>query len=134
MERLTETYYDDFGIKHSKIKDNIDRKTYRSYTWTPQEIANDKLAEFEDFMENLGLEDLEELEHIIGYPRFIDGYNEQGKEVNKIEFVTYKESFDEVFDKNKKLKQEMKVLIKKLKENKILQISLSKEKVLISLG
>lgn len=51
MERLTETYYDEFGIKHSKIKDDIDRKTYRSYTWTPQEIANDKLAEFEDFME-----------------------------------------------------------------------------------
>ena len=52
MERLTETYYDEFGIKHTKIKENVDKKTYRSYTWTPQEIANDKLAEFEDFMEN----------------------------------------------------------------------------------
>ena len=51
MDRLTETYFDEFGIKHAKLKDNIGKKTHRSYTWTPQEIANEKLAELEDFME-----------------------------------------------------------------------------------
>ena len=69
-----------------------------------------KVCEFEDFMESLGLEDLEELEHLIGYPRFVDGYDEQGNEINRTEFVTYKESFNEVFEKNKKLKQENRVL------------------------
>lgn len=76
-----------------------------------------KLAEFEDFMESLGCEELEELEHLIGYPRLIDGYDEQGKEINRTEFVTYKESFNEAFDKNKKLKQENKAL--KSKWNKL---------------
>jgi len=51
MDRLTEIYFDEFGIKHARLKDNISKKTYRSYTWTPQEIANEKLAELEDFME-----------------------------------------------------------------------------------
>lgn len=51
MDRLTEIYFDEFGIKHARLKDNIAKKTYRSYTWTPQEIANEKLAELEDFME-----------------------------------------------------------------------------------
>lgn len=51
MDRLTENYYDEFGIKHTKLKDNIDVKTFRSYTFSPQEIANEKLAELEDFME-----------------------------------------------------------------------------------
>lgn len=51
MDRLTEIYFDEFGIKHTRLKDNIAKKTYRSYTFTPQEIANEKLAELEDFME-----------------------------------------------------------------------------------
>lgn len=51
MDRLTEIYFDEFGIKHAKLKDNIAKKTYRSYTFTPQEIANEKLSELEDFME-----------------------------------------------------------------------------------
>ena len=79
----------------------------------------DKVAEFEDFMESLGCEELEQLEHLIGYPRFVDGYDEQGNRINKIEFITYKESFNEVFDKNKKLKQEnqsLKDRWQKLKE------------------
>jgi hypothetical protein len=72
----------------------------------PLLFAMEKLAEFEDFIEEQGFESLEELEHLIGYPVFKDGYDEQGNEINKIEFATYKKSFEEVFDKNKKLKQE----------------------------
>ena len=61
-------------------------------------------------MESLGLEELEELEHLIGYPRFVAGYDEQGNEINRTEFITYKQSFNEVLDKNKKLKQENQAL------------------------
>lgn len=67
-------------------------------------------TEFEDFMKEQGFESLEELERLIGYPVFKDGYDEQGNEINKIEFTTYKKSFEEVFDKNKKLKQENQAL------------------------
>lgn len=61
MSRLTENYYDEFGIKHTKLKDNIGRKTFRSYTWTPQEIANEKLAEFEDFLDKYNIKCVSDL-------------------------------------------------------------------------
>ena len=69
-----------------------------------------KLAQFEDFMEEHRFKSLEELEYLIGYPVFEDGYDEQDNEINKIEFTTYKKSFEETFDKNKKLKQENQAL------------------------
>lgn len=89
---------------------------------TTENVSKDiylKFAEFEDFMESFGCEELEEIEHLIGYPRFVDGYDEQENEINRIEFITYKESFNEVFDKNKKLNQEnqaLKTRWQKLKE------------------
>lgn len=72
--------------------------------------AIDKLAEYEDFMENLGLENLEELEHIIGFPRFVDGYDKDGKEINKIEFVRYKDELESQIKDKKKLMETLLIL------------------------
>ena len=106
MERLTK--------KISKtIQDKYSLGSYLYYDFANADDTNkllNKLGKFEDFMESLGCEELEQLEHLIGYPRFVDGYDEQGNEINRTEFVTYKESFNEVFEKNKKLKQEKQAL------------------------
>lgn len=118
MERLT--------IKHNFELRGLDGKQYKASevvlksTGMPAENdeireAYNKLAEFEDFMESFGCEELEEIEHLIGYPRFVDGYDEQENEINRIEFITYKESFNEVFEKNKKLKQENQALKEEIK-------------------
>lgn len=93
MERLTTKVDDIYTCSYCENQEAIDR-----------------LAEFEDFMESLGCEKLEELEHLIGYPRFVDGYDEQGNEIHRVDFVTYKESFNEYFNKYKTLKQENQAL------------------------
>lgn len=85
--------------------------TYSQPTHLTFEKMFYKLAEFEDFMENLGLEDLEELEHIIGYPRFIDGYDENNNPINKVEFVTYIESFRELLEEKKLFKDAIEELL-----------------------
>jgi hypothetical protein len=115
MERLTK--------KISKtIQDKYSLGSYLQYDFANTDDTNkllNKLGEFEDFMEANGFEELEELERLIGYPRFVDGYDEKDNKVNRTEFVTYKESFNEVFAKNKKLKQEnqaFKDMWQKLKE------------------
>lgn len=95
------------------IQDKYSLGSYLYYDFANADETNkllNKLGAFEDFMESLGLEDLEELEHLIGYPLFIDGYDKDGKEINRVEFKIYKESFKEVFEKNKKLYQENQAL------------------------
>lgn len=45
-----------------------------------------------------------------GYIIFSDGYDENGNEVHKQEFVKYKDKFNELVEENKKLKQSQKQL------------------------
>ena len=46
-----------------------------------------------------------------GYIIFSDGYDENGNEVHKQEFVKYKDKFNELVEENKKLKQSQKQII-----------------------
>ena len=85
--------------------------SYSQPTHTTFEAMFYRLAEFEDFMEAFGLEDLEELEHIVGYPRFIDGYDENYNPVSKVEFVTYIESFRELLEEKKLFKDAIDELL-----------------------
>ena len=125
MKRLTE--YDEFGNADLVGIDN--KKLYErlvcdeTVTLT---IAINKLGEFEDFMEEMGCEELEELEHLIGYPRFVDGYDENDNPINKIEFITHKQRVYELLKENRKSKEQ----INELKEhthdlnNKLLNLQL----------
>lgn len=110
MKRLTEYFECGAYVDKSNIVDisQVAGQFFEKGAYMGKAI--DRLGEFEDFMESLGCEELEELEHLIGYQLFIDGYDKDGKEVHKIEFKTYKESFNEVFEKSKKLKQENQAL------------------------
>ena len=72
----------------------------------------DKLAEFEDFMEENGFKSLEELQKVIGFIRFSDGRDEKtGKEVHFQEFIRYADAYKdrvkaykELYNKNRALK------------------------------
>ena len=79
--------------------------------------SNEKMRGFPDIVKILNQQDkrikeLEEmnkkLEEENGYIIFSDGYDENGNEVHKQEFVKYKDKFNELVEENKKLKQSQK--------------------------
>ena len=122
MERLTK--------KVSKaIQDKYSLGSYLYYDFANADDTNkllNKLGEFEDFMEEMGCEELEELEHLIGYPRFVDGYDENDNPINKIEFITHKQRVDELLKENRKSKEQINELKEHTKDlnNKLLNLQL----------
>ena len=69
----------------------------------PHEKFYYKLQEYEDFMEEQRFESLEELQNAIGFPRFVDGYDKDGNEINKTEFIRYKDELSSQLKDKKKL-------------------------------
>ncbi len=73
------------------------------------------------------LKENQQLQAENGYIIFADGYDKNGNEIHRQEFVKYKDKFKELVEENKQLKQLQKQLaiseLKKLKANLINKVS-----------
>lgn len=89
---------------------NFELRDYESY----KDIYS--LYELDDLL-NQQDKRIKELEEENGYIIFADGYDENGNEIHRQEFVKYKDKFQEFVEENKQLKQTQKQLaIEKLKQ------------------
>lgn len=98
----------------------MEERKYQRYTYThpygdAYEIVDKKIdtaMKPEDVTKLLNKQTkrIKELEEENGYIIFADGYDENGNEVHKQEFVKYKDKFRELLEENKKLKQSQKEL------------------------
>lgn len=128
MKRLTERHTFElrgFGGKQYNVSTIVLKSTGQPAG--NDEIAKvyNKLAEFEDFMEKYKFESWEDFQNSIGFIRFSDGYDDNGNEMHKQEFVKYLDAYQERVKYSKKLYQDKKQLqdrweqLKKFTKDKI---------------
>lgn len=95
MSRLTTKNRDFWDVEHAQLKDGIPSKWTHSQRIDPLEQALLKLAKIEDFMEDLGIEDLEELKDAM---QELLETNNHIKEVSDKYYIYYKEKFNRVLE------------------------------------
>lgn len=108
MQRLTEKIN---GRWQTNGKANIDYIDTNESVFVGKAI--DKLAEFEDFMEEFGCINLKELECLFGYYK-------NNNYINKIEFVTYQDAYKKYKNESLILKnnwQELRKYVEKYADN-----------------
>ena len=108
MQRLTEKIN---GRWQTNGKANIDYIDTNESVFVGKAI--DKLAEFEDFMEEFGCINLKELECLFGFYK-------NNNYINKIEFVTYQDAYKKYKNESLILKnnwQELRKYVEKYADN-----------------
>ena len=101
MERLTERHnFEIRGLNGEKYNqtDVVLKATGQTAENYEIEKVYEKLCEFEDFMESFGFEELEQLEHELGYVHW-------NKIEKKSEFITHKYNSQKLKDRWNKLKE-----------------------------
>lgn len=63
-----------------------------------------ELQKYENFMELYDLNNIDELNNLIGHSFFEDGYNERNVPVRSIEYITYKQECEKLKEENKVLR------------------------------
>ena len=84
-----------------EIFDNINDR------WITEDNICDVLNDYHKKVEELR-EENQQLKEENRYIIFVDGYDENGNEVHKQEFIKYKDKFKELVEENKQLKQSIK--------------------------